>query len=490
VNVYGWSASGTVKTAAGVALPDVAVTVQDSATTLKATTNAAGAFTIGTTTGIVESARPQSFSAQVVGNELVLQCPLDGPIDLALVDASGRSVWSSRTDARQGTAKISLPTGLRSGAIFLRVRHSQGVQYLAVSTGTEGMRVARAASRSLAANPVLVFKLSGYDDTTYAMTSSSQTGIAVVMSKPTTCDLPTKFSWKDYGGPVASPKGNNWVAIKDFTGVTYNGKHYIYMSTHDASGYGSGAITPFTNWSDAASATQTKMNTGTVAPELMYFSPKSEWILSYQWCSAKFCYMTNSDASNANGWAGSKALLSENVTGSSSTGPIDQVVICDASNCYLFYADDNGHVYRASMAKSSFPGTFSGSSVILTDTQANLFEAVEVYTVKGQSKYLMIVECMGSGGRYFRAFTATSLGGTWTSISGANNEANPFAGKKNVTGGWSDDISHGDLVRSYDETRTVDPCNLQMMYQGYKSGTTVSNYGQTPYQLGLLTLQK
>ncbi len=303
------------------------------------------------------------------------------------------------------------------------------------------------------------------------------------------CPFPTSFKWKDNSsGPIATP-GNGWVSIKDFTNVVHNGQHIVYMSTHDDANYGSAAMAPFADWPAAATATQTKMSTSTVAPELMYFSPKSTWILSYQWCSAKFCYATSTDPTKATSWSFGKTLLSEDIV-NSSTGPIDQVLICDSTNCYLFYAGDNGHIYRASMPIGSFPGTFTGSTSIMSDTTANLFEAVEVYTVQGTGKYLMLVEAQGSGGRYFRAFSATSLGGAWTAVSGASTEASPFAGKNNVTFTtnpvWTNDISHGDLVRSADETRTIDPCNLQLLYQGYDPNFTGA-YDLKPYRLGLLT---
>jgi hypothetical protein len=490
-----WSAAGVVKSTGGVTLSGVTVTVKDSAK-YSATTNSSGAFVIQSTVGVLSHGAASAFSLKVAGSEMVFRGPMDGVLGVSMVDVGGRTLWRASVTPRDGVARLAVPTGLRHGAAYIRLHLPEGDFVQAVTTGPEGLKVAEhvVAMRSLATTfPVLVFKMTGYNDTTYAMTSASQTGIAVAMSPvvTTSCPFPTTFKWKDYGSAVASPVGNGWVSIKDFTNVMYNGQHLVYASTHDASKYGSMGMTPFTNWSDASKATQNKMNVSVVAPELMYFTPKKQWILSYQWGSAKFNYMTSSDPTKANGWSGGGSLLNEDITKADGAeyGPIDQVPICDATTCYLFYAGDNGHIYRASMPIGNFPGVFSGSKSILQDTKANLFEAVEVYTVKGTGKYLMIVECMGSA-RYFRAFSATSLGGTWTPISNATGENTPFAGRKNISNppSWTNDISHGDLVRSADETRTVDPCNLQLLYQGYAASFTGA-YDLKPYKLGVLTFE-
>ena len=315
--------------------------------------------------------------------------------------------------------------------------------------------------------------------------------------------LPSSFHWNS-SGPLIGPKSDashTLSAIKDPSVVYYNGRYHVFATVTSSTGSYSMVYLNFTDWSQAVAAThyfldRTPIGGGyKAAPQVFYFAPQRLWYLVYQ-TGNDASYSTNPDIGNPAGWTAPKGFyggMPQIIKDNIGKGYwVDMWVVCDAALCHLFSSDDNGHLYRSQTPVASFPRGMSQPVIALQDSaRYPLWEASNVYRVSGTGQYLLIVEAIGSGGRrYFRSWTSTSIGGTWTAL--ADTQANPFAGAANVAfangTAWSADISHGEMIRSgYDQTLSVNPCRMQYLYQGRDPAVDTGNYSTLPWRLALLT---
>jgi hypothetical protein len=255
----------------------------------------------------------------------------------------------------------------------------------------------------------------------------------------------------------------------------------------------------FKEWSDASAAKPYYIDANPnlrgyhCAPQVFYFTPQKKWYLIFQ--SQQPQYSTADDPSKPETWTPPRDFFA-------TVPPIvdklwlDYWIICDQTHAYLFFTGDNGHFYRSRTTLERFPEGMSDPVVVMREPQRfDLFEGSATYRLKGAGKYLTLIEALGPQGiRYYRGFLADRLDGDWMPL--ADTWDNPFAGMNNVTfepgvRPWTKDISHGELLRDgYDETMTVDPANLQFLYQGRDPERDTKEYSQLPYRLGLLHLRK
>jgi endo-1,4-beta-xylanase len=317
------------------------------------------------------------------------------------------------------------------------------------------------------------------------------------------CGLASSYGWASTQAlmdPV-SDGSHSLVAIKAPSVVFYDGKYHVFATIIDSTGAATLEHVQFADWPNASSATVDYLDNNPgfkgaySQPQIFYLKAKGTWYLITQ--SNGPAYSTNADLAQTAAWTkpvsfygSTPAVVTQNAGGG--IGWTDFWVICDGGNCYLFFTNQKGYLFRAQTSAGSFPNGFGDPVVVMQSSY--VYEGSRVYKVSGgTSPYLMLVE--GTGGnnlRYIGAWTATTLDGKWTALAEKNDT--PFAASlvnvSYVKITWTKDVSHGELVRSgYDETMTVDNCNMRYLYAGRDPYSTVST-ALLPWKLGLLVRSK
>jgi len=310
----------------------------------------------------------------------------------------------------------------------------------------------------------------------------------------------TPLRWNSTGALVkpVSDANHTIVSVKDPTIVRYNGLWHIYATVYSTSVRTWNMVyLNFKDWSDAPNAKlhfvdqNPNLRGYHCAPSLFYFRPHNKWYLVFQSQQPQYC--TTDDISKPETWTRPQNFF-DKLPASAPRLPIDYHVIADDTHVYLFFTGDNGCFYRSRTRIEDFPKGMSDPEIAIKDRRDNLFEASITYKIKGANTYLTLVEAL-SPARYYRAWTSDRLDGAWTPVPNADSWQTPFAGINNVAfedsaGPWTRDISHGEMIRDgYDETMTLDPNNLQLLFQG-RDPASGGRYELLPYQLGLLTLDR
>jgi len=313
----------------------------------------------------------------------------------------------------------------------------------------------------------------------------------------------TRYEWIATD-PIILPqpeKGREVVSAKDPSVVRYNDKWYVFYTTCDTKGVWSMQFISFKDWKDAKKAKAfPKDNNPNLqgyhcAPHVFYFTSQKKWYMVFQ--SGQPQYSTNDNIDNPMGWTRPVDFFKEAPKGleKGQWGPewLDFHCIADDKYVYLFFTGNNGRFYRSRTKIEDFPNKMSDPVVVLYDSdRRNIFEGSCTYKIKGQNKYLTIIEAANgdSWDRFYKSWVADSLDGEWKEQAVTWDE--PFAGFNNVKFAegvkpWTKDISHGELIRaSYDEKMEIDLENLQMLFQGRDPASNGQPYHMLPYRIGLL----
>ncbi|MHC4727560.1 MAG: non-reducing end alpha-L-arabinofuranosidase family hydrolase [Planctomycetota bacterium] len=288
--------------------------------------------------------------------------------------------------------------------------------------------------------------------------------------------------------------GVQWIAVKDPSVVRYRGEWHLFCTVRGIERSHAVIYVTFESWSQAKDAKQQVLGCHKgyfCAPQVFYFTPHKRW---YMLCQAsdeswepKYgpACSTTVDISDPDSLGKLTPLFDKKPA--NIKGWLDFWIICDQNRAHLFFTSLNGQMWRCETSLEKFPQGWSQPVIAL---QADVFEASHTYYLKGQDKYLTLIEAQhGHGWRYYKAYLADRLDGQWIPLAGGKDKS--FASMLNVEHGsqrWTDVISHGELLRDGNNERLeTDPDNLRFLFQGVLNRDRAGKkYGLIPWRLGIL----
>jgi hypothetical protein len=297
--------------------------------------------------------------------------------------------------------------------------------------------------------------------------------------------------------PLISPRdlpGISCYSIKDPSIVRFDDQWHLFCTVRGEERSHAVVYLPFADWDEADAAPRhvLPMHEGFFcAPQVFYYAPHEKWYLVCQASDPSWspeyqaAFSTSCDLSNPESWTRLAPLGLPRAK--DDNAGLDFWIICDEAKAHLFFSTLDGRMWRSETSRTSFPHGWSEPAVAI---EGDIFEASHTYELAGSGKYLTIIEAQdGHGWRYYKAYLADRLEGPWEPLAATKEDA--FASMKNVAqpaGQWTDSISHGELLRTnHNETPTVDPANLQFLFQGVLEQDRAGKpYGEIPWKLGLL----
>ncbi len=275
-------------------------------------------------------------------------------------------------------------------------------------------------------------------------------------------------------------------AIKDPSIVYFENSWHIFYTARGKGRYSIGyssspSLSQFAN----AERHQLKLSVDVsridCAPQIFYFTPHKLWYLIFQTTEANYqpAFSTNSSLANPNNWTKSQNLVQKDT----SEKWIDFWVICDDTHAYLFYTQEHNEVFVRTTKLENFPSQWGDAIKVFS----GVHEAVHVYSVPAENRFIMVYEISTDGVRSFGLATAAHLTGPW------KDTGHEFASGSMLIPGhvrniWTEMVSHGEAIRSgYNEKFEVESENGEWIIQGMMKHDMNKEYAELPWKIGLIS---